>query len=84
MPRVFSLICFHVIVTLFHLGLNHGYYMIIKVLVHHNYHVCRGKLHSTFHDKNTFPHLKNDGVFPSCYRRIRKLIKWMDNLLDEW
>ncbi len=81
MRRVFSPTGSNVIFNLFHLGLNHGYYMIMQVLVHHNYHVCRGEVHSTFHDTDTFPYLKNDGVFPSYYRRIRKLIKQMDNLL---
>ena len=52
--------------------------------VHRNYHVRRGELHSPSHDTDTFPYLRNNGVFPSCYSRIRKLIKWMDDLLDAW
>lgn len=83
-PRVFSSRGFQVIFNLFHLGLNHGFHMIREVSVDHNYHFRRGELHSPFHDTDTFPYLNNDGVFPSCYRRIRKLTKWMDNLLDEW
>ena len=58
--------------------------MISEVLVHRNYHVRRGELHSPSHDTDTFPYLRNNGVFPSCYIRIRKLIKWMDDLLDAW
>ena len=44
-----------------------------------------GELHSPFHDTDAFPYLRNNGVFPLCYRRIRKLIKWMDGgLLGAW
>jgi hypothetical protein len=43
-----------------------------------------GELHSPFHDTDTFPYLRNNDFLPSCYRRIRKLIKWMDDLLGAW
>lgn len=49
-----------------------------------SYHVRRGELHSPFHDTDTFPYLRNNDFLPSCYRRIRKLIKWMDDLLGAW
>ena len=57
--------------------------MIREVLVHRITFVG-GELHSPFHDTDAFPYLRNNGVFPLCYRRIRKLIKWMDDLLGAW
>jgi hypothetical protein len=48
------------------------------------YHVRRGELHSPSHDTDGFPYLRNNVILPSCYSRIRKVFKCMDELLGKW
>jgi hypothetical protein len=65
---------FHVIFISFHLILNHGFYGL------YDFMDFRGEWHSPFHDTDAFSYLRNKGVLPSFYRRICKLIQWMNDL----